>query len=75
MGDRFFRLCDRRYLAWLVCKVDQTVAALRELGGDGFRGMGEGPARQYAVRLATAHAECLKGPEPALLTNPADRAP
>lgn len=50
-GDKYFRLDDRRTMAWLCCKVEQTCNALRDHGGKTTTALSDADLRVYAVGM------------------------
>lgn len=50
-GMKFFRLCDEKLLAWLCCKVDQAMEALREHCGGMFLQLTTKALQTYSVEF------------------------
>lgn len=50
-GMKFFRLCDEKLLAWLCCKVDQVMGALREHCGGMFTQLATEALQAYSVEF------------------------
>eukprot|EP00899_Mesostigma_viride_P009626 jgi/Mesvir1/18665/Mv17164-RA.1 len=58
-GASYYRLDDERVLAWLCCKVDVAIAALREHGGVTYASLSDAVLTNYAIGLLS---EYIPGP-------------
>lgn len=54
-SSRYYRLSDTKAMAWLLCKLEQTMAALRASGESSVASLGDADLRAYAAGLLSEY--------------------